>query len=68
MKWEGKGFNTSESKAKEHIALHYILFSWPLAETAPCMERDSPYAQDKGNWPEGGAGCPLISKHRARDR
>lgn len=39
MKWEGKrGFNTSESKVKEHIALHYILFSWPLGGTAPCME------------------------------
>ena len=60
MKWEGKrGFDTSESKAKEHIAVHYILFSWPLVETAPCMEeRDSPYAQIKGDWPEGGAGSP----------
>ena len=28
MKWEGKrGFNTSESKAKEHTALHYLLCS-----------------------------------------
>ena len=60
MKWEGKrGFNTSESKVKEHIALHYILFSWPLRGTVPCMEeRDSPYAQIKGNRPEGGAGYP----------
>lgn len=52
MKWEGKrGSNTSESKAKEHIALHCLLSSWPLARTAPSMEeRDSPCAQIKGSW------------------
>lgn len=67
MKWEGKSFNTIESKAKELIVLNYFVFSWSLARTAPSMEKeDNPCGQIKGSRPGGGARNPNQSKQKSQ--